>query len=183
MSINNNEYSAYYNNYIVIDTNEDVDIEEKYNADIVIGNTGFIIKSEGSKVKFNYIDLFYQNFNKNDVIEILNVDRYIIVIVIITFIVVFFVLTLSTLLDVTVIAIIGLIISGFIGNNSIKFKNAFNIAVRAVTLSEILGMIYFIVNVYTGFYVKYFSTMYTLLAGIYVMTAVLLINTDENNKS
>jgi len=127
------------------------------------------------------IFLIYGNFNKNDIMEALDVNKFIAIVAIVTFVVVFMVLTLSTLLDVVVIAIIGLIISGVIGNNSIKFKNAFNISVHAITLSVILGMIYFIVNVYTGFYIKYFSTMYTLLAGIYVMTAIMLINADEQN--
>ena len=91
-------------------------------------------------------------------------------------------MSISTLLDILVIALIGFIMSRISGNNNIRYKNAFNMATHAITLSVILGMVYFLVNTFTGFYVKYFSTMYTLLATIYMATAVLLLNADENNK-
>jgi len=56
LSINNDEYKAYYDN-IVIDTAEDVDIE-KYNANLVFGRSEFIIKSEDNKMKYSYADFF-----------------------------------------------------------------------------------------------------------------------------
>jgi len=182
LSVNNDEYSSYFGNYVIIDTSENADLE-KYNANIVIGKKELYIKTDDIKTKLLYKNFFSQNVDKSMVVDALNVENYTALIIAFSFFGAFIVLSISTLLDILVIALIGFIISNIIGNNKIKFKNTFNMAVHAITLSVVFSMIYFLVNTYTGFYVKYFSTMYTLLASIYMVTAILLVNADENNKN
>ncbi|MBQ3407634.1 MAG: DUF1189 domain-containing protein [Clostridia bacterium] len=182
LSVNGDEYSSYYGNYLIIDTSENANIED-YNASMIFGKRNFYIKVEQNMMKFSYSNFFNQNVDKDTIVEALNSDNYTALIIIVSLVGAFIVLSISTLLDILVIAVIGFIISEIIGNNKIKFKNAFNIAVHAVTLSVILGMVYFLVNTFTGFYVKYFSTMYTLLATIYMVTAVILINAEDNSNN
>ena len=181
LSVNNDEYSSYYGDYIIIDTSANTNIE-KSNAKMIFGKENFYVRNEQTVFRFSYKNYFNQNMDKNTLIEALDVNKYTWLIVVISLIGAFIVLSISTLLDILVIALIGFIMSRVTGNNNLKFKNAFNMATHAITLSVILGMIYFLVNTFTGFYVKYFSTMYTLLATIYIATAILLLNADENNK-
>ena len=181
LSVNNDEYSSYYGDYIIIDTSENANIENS-NAQVILARENFYIKAEGTIFEFSYKNFFDQNVNKNTLVDALDANKYTGLIIAISLLGGFIVLSISTLLDILVIALIGFIMSRISGNNNIRYKNAFNMATHAITLSVILGMVYFLVNTFTGFYVKYFSTMYTLLATIYMATAVLLLNADENNK-
>lgn len=181
LSINDDVYSSYYGNYIIVDTSGEADLDS-YNANIVIGKKEVCINMDNFSSKLPYEKFFSENFDKNMLVETLRADKYTAFIIVFSFFGAIIVLSISTLLDILVIAIIGFIISNIIGNNKIEFKNVFNMAVHAITLSVVLSMIYCLVNTYTGFYVKYFSTMYTLLASIYMATAVILVNAEENNK-
>ena len=68
-------------------------------------------------------------------------------------------------------------------NKNFSFANTFNIAVHAITLPVLLGAIYYVLNTLTGFYMKYFSIMYTSIATIYMMTSILLITSDNNENN
>ena len=91
----------------------------------------------------------------------------------------FGILGISTLFDILIIALIGFITSKIFGKNKIRFKNCFNISIYAITLSVVLAMIYYFINVFTVFNIKYFATMYTSIATIYEITAVILISTEK----
>ncbi|MBR2705128.1 MAG: DUF1189 domain-containing protein [Clostridia bacterium] len=181
LSVNNDEYSSFFGDYIIIDTSDNANLENS-NAQMIFGKEKFYIRAEQVNYEFDYKSFFKQDIDKNTLIDALDVNKYTGLIIVISLFGAFIVLSISTLLDILVIALIGFIMSRVTGNTNIKFKNAFNMATHAITLSVILGMIYFVINTFTGFYVKYFSTMYTLLATIYMATAVLLLNSDENNK-
>lgn len=181
LSINNDEPSSYYGDYVIINTSDDVNIENN-KAQMIFTKEKFYIKAEQSVFSFSYKNFLSDEINKDTLIEALDVNKYTGLIIIISLFGSFIVLSISTLLDILVIALIGFIMSRITGNNNLKYKNAFNMATHAITLSVVFGMIYFLVNTFTGFYVKYFSTMYTLLATIYMATAVLLLNAEENNK-
>ena len=181
LCVDNNEYKSFYNNRIIVDTS-DVDIG-KYNADYIFGKTDFIAKIEGNNYRLRYADIINNNFDKQGIINILDYKKYIVLILITSLIVSYVTLGISSLIDIFIIALIGFIISGFIGNNKLKLKNTFNIAVHSVTLPIVLAGIYFLINTITGFDIKYFSTMYTSIATIYMVTAIILINTDKNNNT
>ena len=183
LSINNDENKTLFNKYVIIDTSKE-NLEELENkAQVVIGKEYCTIKLDNNILKIKYNDYFYEDINKEDIINILsNLSiKFYIIMSAIVLIWVFILMTISTITDVLVIATIGYIISKII-NKQFTFTNTFNIAIHAITLSVLLGGIYYIINSLTGFYMKYFSIMYTSIAIIYMMTSILLI-TSDNKKS
>ena len=62
----------------------------------------------------------------------------------------------------------------------IKLKPSalYNIAIYALTFPIILNAIYMIINIFTGFTVKYFQVMYTAISYIYVISSILIIKSD-----
>ena len=60
----------------------------------------------------------------------------------------------------------------------LKYSATFNMAVHSLTLPIILNLIYIIVNIFTGFTIKYFQIMYSTISYIYIVTAILMIKTD-----
>ena len=160
-------------------------LEELENkAQIVIGKEYCTVKLDNNILKIKYNDYFYADINKEDIINILsNLSiKFYIIMSVIVLIWIFILMTISTITDVLVIATMGYIISKII-NKQFTFTNIFNIAIHAITLSVLLGGIYYIINSLTGFYMKYFSIMYTSIAIIYIMTSILLITSDNNENN
>ncbi|MBR2744161.1 MAG: DUF1189 domain-containing protein [Clostridia bacterium] len=178
LEVDDNEKKSYLNDKVIIDTS--IDNLDEYSSDFILVKDKFRITLEGKKFDFKYNDFINQEFDKQTLIEALDIKNYIFGIIVITLLMSYIVLFISTMLDVLVISLIGFIISSIVGNNSFRFKNIFCIAVHSITLSVVMGMIYFIINTFTGFEVKYFSTMYTSLATIYMITAILLIRSEKN---
>lgn len=83
----------------------------------------------------------------------------------------------SVLVDILVFSAMGYIFT-IIARVKIKYSAVYNIAAYSVTLPVILNLIYFIVNFFTGFTIKYFEIMYTAVASIYIITAILMIKSD-----
>ena len=183
LSINNDENKTLFNKYVIIDTSKEKLEELENKARVVIGKEYCTIKLDNNILKIKYNDYFYEDINKEDIINILsNLSiKFYIIMSAIVLIWVFILMTISTITDVLVIATIGYIISKII-DKQFTFTNTFNIAIHAITLSVLLGGIYYIINSLTGFYMKYFSIMYTSIAIIYMMTSILLI-TSDNKKS
>lgn len=84
---------------------------------------------------------------------------------------------ISTLLTACVFSVFGLIIARICGIK-LKFGNAFNLAIYAITLPTILLAIYMIVNILFGIEIKYFSLAYDAITYIYIITAVLMLRAD-----
>ena len=184
LSINNDENKTLFNKYVIIDTSKE-NLEELENkAQIVIGKEYCTVKLDNNILKIKYNDYFYADINKEDIINILsNLSiKFYIIMSVIVLIWIFILMTISTITDVLVIATMGYIISKII-NKQFTFTNIFNIAIHAITLSVLLGGIYYIINSLTGFYMKYFSIMYTSIAIIYIMTSILLITSDNNENN
>ena len=93
----------------------------------------------------------------------------------------FIALLVTSVIDILIVAFLGFF-SSRIFRISIKFRVAFNIAIHALTLPIILNMIYMVVNLLTGFNIKYFQIMYYTIAYIYVVVAILMIKTDFINR-
>ena len=87
------------------------------------------------------------------------------------------VLSISTLLNVLIISILGYLLSRFM-RIPLKFRATFNMAASAVTLPIILNVIYSIVNTYTGFTINYFDLMYNLIAYVYMLVAIIFIRAE-----
>ena len=84
---------------------------------------------------------------------------------------------IQVILDVLLLSVIGFLLSKIIGVE-FKYKSIFNMSVYSLTLSIALYMIYIIVNLFTGFEIKYFEIAYNAIAYIYIITAMLMIKSD-----
>lgn len=87
----------------------------------------------------------------------------------------------SLLIDIFLLAILAYIVTRIAGLR-LKYSAIYNIASYALTLPIILNMIYAVVNILTGFTIKYFQIMYTTIASIYIITAILMIKSDVIKK-
>ena len=89
----------------------------------------------------------------------------------------FIVYLIQILLDILLLSIIGFLFSRIIGIK-FKYKQIFNMSTYAMTLSFLLYMIYIVVNLFTGFVVKYFEIAYNAISYIYIITAMMMIKSD-----
>lgn len=87
----------------------------------------------------------------------------------------------AILLDVILYSIISYIV-GTITRLRLKYSAAYNIAAYSLTLPILLNLIYIIVNILTGYTIKYFSIMYMAITCIYIFTAILMIKSDMIKK-
>lgn len=181
---------------IIIDTNQENktqkhedEIKDAALALLLLKDKCEIIsKGTSGQVVYSYSDIAKQNniteFTKQDVInyiDSINVVSFYTSIYFAMFIYLFIVYFISILVDVMILAIFTCI-AGRIARIKLKFAPAFNIAVHSITLPVLLNLIYIIVNLLTGFYIKYFGIMYNTISYIYVIVAVLMIRTDFINR-
>jgi len=86
-----------------------------------------------------------------------------------------------TFIDVLLISILGFLVSR-IFRMTLRYRHILNIAFHAVTLPVILAIIYFSVNMLTGFEIRLFRMAYDAIAYIYILTAMLIIRADMMKK-
>ena len=60
----------------------------------------------------------------------------------------------------------------------IGYSSVITLAIYSLSLSILLNVIYDVVNLYTGFVVSGFYTMYLFIAFIYIIAAMFMIKTD-----
>ncbi len=87
----------------------------------------------------------------------------------------------STIINVVMLGILAFIVARIVGMR-LKFQSSFNIGVYSLTLPIILQIIYLVINLLTGFEIKYFQWMYTTISYIYVVVAILMIKTQFINQ-
>ncbi len=83
----------------------------------------------------------------------------------------------TVLIDAILYSILGYI-TGALSRLRLKYSATYNIAVHSLTLPIILNLIYMIVNILTGYTIKYFDIMYLAITCIYIITAILMIKSD-----
>ena len=182
-------------NVIIIDTiTQDENQKQKvieelntYGTGIVFFKDKVVLKGQGTSgiaVTYNYTDIQKQyefgNFNKENIVNLLtngNIIKVTIVFFVITCIYMFFVYIWLGFLDVLLLSILGYVISRLF-RLRLKFGPIFNISTYALTLSILLNAIYIVINVLTGFEIKYFGIMYNTISYIYLITAIILIKSD-----
>lgn len=157
---------------------------------ILILKDRIIIKNEFSTnlSEYTYKTISEQyNINKIDKTEILNmlsgqaINR-VLTIFFITILLYMFIIYVSTILiDILLLVVLAYIVARISGLK-LKYSAIYNIASYSLTLPVILNMIYFVVNRLTGFTIEYFQIMYTALASIYIITAILMIKSDVIKK-
>lgn len=183
---------------VIINTEADSEeeIEENINNiksqenGILILKDRIIIKSGLSTniVEYSYKDISEKyNINKIDkeeLIKILSGQEMItslIVLGIALVLYMFIVYVSNILIDIFVLSLLAYIVSRIAGLR-LKYSAIYNIATYSLTLPLILNIIYFIVNTLTGFTIQYFQIMYTAIASIYIITAILMIKSDVIKK-
>lgn len=87
----------------------------------------------------------------------------------------------SNLVDCVVLGAIGYLFARIM-KLRLRYRATFNIGVHALTLPLILNLIYIIVNLFTGFEIRYFQWMYSTISYIYVVVAILMIKTEIINQ-
>lgn len=133
----------------------------------------YTYKTISEKYNINKID-------KNEILSMLS-DKQIIKFLVPFFLTItlymFIVYVSSVLIDIFLLAILTYIVARISGLR-LKYSAIYNIATYSLTLPIILNIIYFVANFLTGFTIKYFQIMYTAIASIYIITAILMIKSD-----
>ncbi len=175
----NKIHDTYYKDYIA-----------KYgSASIFTENSLILYRSElNGQVSYNYSDLLssynINSFTKQDIInniDNINIASFYFSIYIMIFIYLWIVYFISIIIDVLILSCLGYIVSRM-SRLKLKFAPAFSVSIHAITLPILLNLIYIIVNLLTGFEIKYFDIMYNTIAYIYVIVAILMIKTDFLNR-
>lgn len=185
-------------NRIIVNT-EDLDENGKNNAisDIRSEENGILILKDRIIIKtalssnvmqYSYEDISKQyninNLSKEELINILNSNElklFVISLLVIITIYIFVVYFFSILVDILLFAVLAYIVSR-LARLRLKYSAIYNIAAYSITLPVILNMLYFVANILTGFTMKYFQIMYTSIASIYIITAILMIKSDVIRK-
>jgi len=191
---------------VIIDLNtEDENIISEYESTIKndeeTANSGIIILkdkviqvvklAEGvegeSRISMAYDEVMQNLFGQTDIeltksnlIEFLNGSgrTSIFIVNFFAYFIAYFLIYLSSgLIYALVLALIGYA-SAKITKLQLTFAQLFAISVYAFTLSNILNMIYFVVNYFAGITIKYFDVAYIAIAYVYLVAVLFLIKTD-----
>lgn len=191
----NSQENKIFEEKIIINTKEEItneqinEYEEKlkgYYSGIIILQDKIIVKSNTTEIlttislsdisnKFNLVKLDKQdlvNFLSENNVYYLYVTFYIVM-----FIYLFIVYLSTVLLDAVLYSVFGYI-TGLVSNLRIRYKNVYNIAIYSLTLPIILNLVYMIINILTGYTIKYFSILYVAITCIYIVAAILIIRSE-----
>lgn len=117
---------------------------------------------------------------KQDILDYLsgNGKTYIYIINFASYFIAYFILYISSgVIYVLILTLIGYL-TGIFTKIRLRFWVIFNMSVYAFTLSNILNMIYFVINYFAGITIKYFHIAYIAIAYVYLVTIIFLIKTD-----
>lgn len=182
---------------VIIDTNIDDSEINKYEQEINSNTLGVLIlkdkcivlsNSTTGQVTYKYSDIAsgynITEFTKQDVINYIDNMNLVSIyasIYFVMFVYFFIIYFIAIFIDVLILAVLAYIVAR-ISRIRLKFTPSFNVAVHSITLPVLLNLIYIIVNLLTGFNIKYFQLMYNTISYIYIIVAVLMIKTDFINR-
>ena len=186
------------NGKIIIDTGELTDEQINAYTDDVKGYTNGILilrnkiifktSATATYATISFADITEQynlvKLDKQDIVDMLsnsNAWSLYVVFFITMFIYLFIIYFSSVLMDALLYSLLGYF-TGILSKLRIKYSATYNIAVHALTLPIILNIIYMIVNIFTGYTIKYFDIMYMAITCIYIITAILMIKSDMIKK-
>lgn len=183
LNVNNDTEIKLFDNSILVDTSKENNEENEKYYNLVFEKKCVSIKMNNNIYKIRYNEYFSEDINKNDIQNILakhNTKAYFIIFIIIVGISAYIAVTISTIFDVLIISIMGCMLIKMSNKIDLKYKEVLKIAIHSITLPIILCMFYYIINIVLNFNIKYFSIMYTTIATIYMITAILLISSNNN---
>ena len=79
------------------------------------------------------------------------------------------------------ISLLGYIVTKFVGM-PLKYSAIYNMSISALTLPTMLNLIYAVINTFTGFIIPYFQVMYTLIAYVALIAAILIMKSEITKK-
>ena len=170
--------------------NESINNIKSQENGILILKDRIILKSE---ISTNTIEYTYKNISekyninkidKEELINMLSGQEMITTLCIFGLALVMYMFIMyvsSILIDIFLLAILAYIVSRIAGLR-LKYSAIYNIATYSLTLPLILNILYFVINKITGFTIEYFQIMYTAVASIYIITAILMIKSDVIKK-
>lgn len=176
---------------LVLDSSTNIDLNEllknnnKYNY-VVFCLKDKIVLSQGNDENvatstFEYDEflsvLNVEKLEKQDIFNYVsseNMYQFLSAIYIFLVPITFIMYTLIFLMDIILLSILAWILVKLYGMK-LSYKNSFNIAVYALTLPIILELIYLILNLTTGFTIKYFDVMYNLISYVYMFAVIFII--------
>lgn len=169
------------------DANYNKYIEEisNYNGTcILINENNVIFKLDfGSPIALNYENITklinQENLNKESLLNFYSKNEIKIFILLFIYILleIYLIYMISTLIDVLALSLIGILTEKFSGLY-LKYGATFSMAVSAMTLSTVLNLVYFIIRTFTGFYIKNFQILYTIVSYIYLVMAILIMRSN-----
>lgn len=182
---------------VIINTNANEEETNKSIDEIKSQTNGFLILKDkmvlktaflSQPVEYSYKNISetynLNNVSKEEVINMLSGNQmkmFMSSFFIAMLIYIFIIYLSSILVDILFIAIIAYIVTRIAGLR-LKYSAIYNMAAYSLTLPIILNIIYIVVNMFTGFTIEYFRIMYTAVASIYIITAILIIKSDVIKK-
>lgn len=143
--------------------------------------------SEGTtQINYSAISVEYNlsDINKTEILDMLSgteMQEMLAIFGVEAIIYMFIVYFATTLIDILILAILTFLVTK-IAKLRLKYTAIYNISAYSLTLPIVLNILYFIINSFTGFTIEYFQVMYTGIASIYIITAVLMIKSDVVKK-
>ena len=181
------DQSGYFGWIIDTKTENINEIEEINNYQIVIAvlkDRIVITNSEDieNSISYKQISQKYDlsNINKEKILQFYNGNNMVkiyIVFIIMVFTYLYIICISKFLLDILLLSLVGFLVSKIVGIK-FEYRLIFNMSVYAITFSIIMTLIYMIVNLFTGFTIKYFEIAYNMISYIYIVTAILMIKSD-----
>ena len=179
--------SGYFGFIVDSETDNLKDVEETNNYQRVVSilKDKIVIKDvEGieSSITYEQLSKTYDltNINKASILLLLSGNDMVkiyAIFAVTAFIYLYIIYLIQFLLDILLLSVVGYLLSKIIGIK-FKYKSIFSMSAYALTLPIILYMIYMVVNLFTGFTIKYFEIAYNAIAYIYIITAMLMIKSD-----
>lgn len=158
------------------DTIGNGEIEIKFLSDkIEIYNNSQVIKEYYYK---NIVDKYaIPSFTNADIVNYLSTPSIYVTCFSVIAIELFMIYLMITLLDALMLSIFG-VLTCFIAKIKMKYEYVFSMSIYSLTISLILEIIYNIINITTGFEIKYFDIMYTSISYICLAAAIFMIKSD-----
>lgn len=174
---------------IIVDNNPDynkyIDEISNYNGTfLLINENNVILKLDfGSPIALSYDNITKainkENINKESLLTFFNENKIKIYILLFIYILleVYIIYIISTLIDVLALSLIGILTEKFSGLY-LKYGATLSMAVSAMTLSTVLNLAYLVIRTFTGFYIKNFQILYTIISYIYMVMAILIMRSN-----
>lgn len=153
---------------------------------IIVLNNKIIIKNSAvvGTISYNYKEtlepLKVNEFKKQDIINYANSSQIISVYIslfLTLFVYSFIIYFLTTISNVIFLSFFGYITT-MLAKIKMRYVAIFNMSVYAITLSVILNTLYIAVNIFIPFSMEYFQVMYTAVAAIYLVAAILILKSE-----